>query len=299
MIKMRILVTGDKGFIGTNMKNFLVSKNIEVIGYSRRDGYDVLNINKLREVARGCDLIYHFAAEVKPGESVLTPIHTIETNIKGSLNVLEVCCEYNISLIYPSTCEIYGDSKVPITEDFPLKPPNPYAASKAAIDRICYTYYKCYSVDVKIVRLFNPYGPHQQLNKIIPTFYFQAIKNEPITVFGDGTDTRDYVYIDDIVEGLWLARKLPPGEVVNLATGKATTNLEIAKIIKRLVKSDSPIVFVDYPKTFGRIRNQVGSYEKARKLMGWRPKVSLEEGIKRTIKWLKEVSSVEERSRSS
>ena len=285
---MRVLMTGDTGFVGTNMKKFLSKMNVEVVGYSRRHGFDVLNLDQLCKAAKNCDLIYHFAAEAKPAESVLKPVETIFVNLKGTLNVLEVAKKYEIPVIYPSSCEIYGDSETPITEDHPLNPPNPYAASKAATDRICYTYYKCYGVDVKIVRLFNPYGPYQQLNKIIPKFYMQAVRNEPITVYGNGTDTRDYVYIDDVVRGLWLARKLPPGEAINLATGKATTNLEIAKIIKELTGSKSPIVFVDYPKAFGGIKKQVGSYEKAKRLLGWEPTVDIVEGIKRTIKWLEE-----------
>jgi nucleoside-diphosphate-sugar epimerase len=143
-------------------------------------------------------------------------------------------------------------------------------------------------LDVKIVRLFNPYGPHQQLNKIMPTFYFQAIKNKPITVFGDGSDIRDYVYVKDIVKGLWLARNLPAGEVVNLATGRATTNLEVAKLVKELTGSRSETRFVDYPKAFGGIKAQVGSYEKAKRLMGWEAETPLEKGLKETIDWLKE-----------
>lgn len=160
---------------------------------------------------------------------------------------------------------------------------------KQLLTEFAILYYKCYGSDVKIVRLFNPYGPGQQLNKIIPKFYFQAIKNQPITVYGDGSDTRDYVYIDDIIRGLWMARKLPPGEAINLATGNATTSLEIARLIKELTGSSSEIIFVDYPKAFGGIRNQVGSYEKAYKLIGWKPEVELIDGIKRTIKWLREL----------
>ncbi|MEM3519143.1 MAG: NAD-dependent epimerase/dehydratase family protein [Candidatus Hadarchaeales archaeon] len=287
---MRILVTGDTGFIGSHMKEFLLRKGIEVKGYSRRGGFDVLNRKQLQDAAKGCDFIYHFAAEAKPGPSVLRPVHTIMVNLRGSLNVLEVCKEHGISLVYPSSCEIYGDSKQPITEDHPLFPPNPYAASKAAIDRLCYMYYKCYGVDVKIVRLFNPYGPRQQLNKIIPTFYFSAIKNKPLTVYGDGTDMRDFVYVGDIIRGLWKARKLPPGEAVNIATGKGTTNLEVAKLILKMVKSDAEIRFVDYPKAFGGIRWQIGSNKKARELIGWKPRVKLEDGIKLTIKWLETLS---------
>jgi len=287
---MIALVTGDTGFIGSNMRDFLIEKNVEVIGFSRRRGFDIFNMDQLRKAVKKCDIVYHFAAEAKPGESVLNPVRTVEVNLKGSLNVLEACRETGVPLVYPSSCEIYGDSTVPIKEDFPINPPNPYAASKAAIDRLCYTYYRCYGLDVKIVRLFNPYGPRQQLNKIMPTFYFEAVRNKPITVYGDGSDTRDYVYIEDIVRGLWLARKLSAGEVINLATGEATTNLEVARLIKEIVGSKSEIVFIDYPKAFGGIKNQVGSYEKAERLIGWKPETSLEEGVKKTIDWLSKIA---------
>ena len=287
---MIALVTGDTGFIGSNMRGFLLKKNVEVIGVSRRRGFDIFDMDQLRKTMKKCDLVYHFAAEAKPGESVLNPVHTVEVNIKGSLNVLEACRQNGVPLIYPSSCEIYGDSKIPIKEDFPINPPNPYAASKAAIDRLCYTYYKCYGLDVKILRLFNPYGPHQQLNKIMPTFYFKAVRNKPITVYGDGSDTRDYVYIDDVIKGLWLARRLPAGEVVNLATGKATTNLEVARLIKEITGSKSEIIFVNYPRAFGGIKNQVGSYEKAERLIGWKPETSLREGLKKTIEWLSRIN---------
>jgi len=286
---MIALVTGDTGFIGSNMRELLIEENVEVIGFSRRMGFDIFDMNQLRKAVKKCDIVYHFAAEAKPGESVLNPVHTVEVNLKGSLNVLEACRHSGVPLVYPSSCEIYGDSRIPIKEDFPINPPNPYAASKAAVDRLCYTYYRCYDLDVKILRLFNPYGPRQQLNKIIPTFYFQAVRNKPITVYGDGSDTRDYVYIDDIVRGLWLARKLPAGEVINLATGKATTNLEVAQLIKEIVGSRSEIIFVKYPKAFGGIKNQVGSYEKAERLIGWKPETSLKEGVKKTIEWLSQL----------
>jgi nucleoside-diphosphate-sugar epimerase len=290
---MIALLTGDTGFIGTNMKQFLIKRNVEVIGFSRKKGLDVLNLAQLKKVIKNVDLVFHFAAEAKPAESVLEPLEVIETNLKGSLNVLEACKECNVPLIYPSSCEIYGDDVTPMKEDHPLNPTNPYAASKAAIDRICFMYCRAYNLDVKIIRLFNPYGPHQQLNKIMPTFYFQSIIGEPITVYGDGTDTRDYTYIEDLVEGFWLSKDLPAGEAINLATGKSTTNLEVAKLIKEITGSNSPIIFANYPKLFGGIRNQVGSYEKAEKLIGWKPKFSFREGLTKTIEWLKTVREKE------
>jgi nucleoside-diphosphate-sugar epimerase len=288
--KLIALLTGDTGFIGTNMSKFLHEKNVEVIGFSRRKGFDIFNKAQLRDAARNCDVLYHLAAEAKPGESVLDPVNTIDLNLKGSLNVLEVCRELGVPLVYPSSCEIYGDSQTPIDEDYPINPTNPYAASKAAVDRFCYTYHRCYGLNVKIVRLFNPYGPHQQLNKIVPAFYFQALNERPITVYGAGSDTRDYVYVQDIVRGLWMARNLPAGEAVNLATGEATTNLEVAQLIKELTGSSSEIKFVNYPEAFGGIRHQTGSYEKAKKLMRWEPRTVLREGVRETLAWLGQIN---------
>lgn len=287
---MRILVTGHTGFIGSNMYRFLEKIDaVESMGYSKSTGYDIFDLDQLKKYVKDCDIVYHFAAYAKPGESIINPVKAIDTNLRGCLNVLEACREYNIPLVYPSSCEIYGNSEKPIREDFPINPTNPYAASKAAADRVCYSYFVSYGMDIKIVRLFNPYGPNQQLNKIMPSFYFQAVKNKPLTVFGKGEDTRDYVFVEDIVKGLWDARKLPGGEAINLATGRETTNLEIAGLLLELTGSKSEISFVDYPKMFGNIKNQVGSYEKAREMLGWKPEVSLEEGMKRTIKWLENV----------
>jgi nucleoside-diphosphate-sugar epimerase len=286
-----VLITGDSGFIGINLKALLAEKAIEVRGYSRKKGMDVLHAEQVHQMVKGADLVFHVAADAKPAESVLKPAETIETNLRGSLNVLEACREFNVPLIYPSSCEIYGDSKDPITEDFPLNPPNPYSASKAAIDRICFTYWKSYGLDVKIARFFNPYGPHQQLNKIIPTFYFQAVRNNPITVYGAGYDTRDYTYVSDIVEGLWACRNLKSGEAVNICTGTATTNLQMAKMVIEATSSKSEIRFVPYPEIFGGIKFQVGSGEKARRLLGWSPKVTLADGLPSTIKWLKEAGA--------
>ena len=286
---MRALVTGHTGFIGSNMADFLKREDVEVIGYSSSFGCDIFNLDQLKRFVEKSDLVYHFAAYTKPGESITNPVQAIETNVKGCLNILEACRAHDVPLIYPSSCEIYGNSNKRISEDAPLKPLNPYAASKAAADRICYSYYISYDMDIKIVRFFNPYGLKQQLNKIIPTLYFQAIDNKDLTIFGDGADTRDYVHISDIVRGLWLARDLPLGEVINLATGKATTNLEIANMILKLTNSKSEVTFVEYPKEFGNIKNQVGSFEKAKNLIGWRPEVGLEEGIEKTIKWLETI----------
>jgi nucleoside-diphosphate-sugar epimerase len=284
---MIALITGDDGFIGTNLKALLAGSGVEARGFSRKKGMDVLKPGQVMEVAKGADIVFHVAADARPAESVLKPVETIEANLRGSLNVLEACRRHDIPLVYPSSCEIYGDSRGPITEESPLNPPNPYSASKAAVDRICFTYWKSYGLDVKVARFFNPYGPHQQLSKIIPTFYFQAVRGTPLTVYGAGYDTRDYTYASDIAEGLWECRRLKGGEAVNICTGVATTNLEMAKAVIAAVGSRSEVRFVPYPEVFGGIKNQVGSGEKAKRLLGWAPKVGLGEGLRLTIDWLR------------
>lgn len=289
---MKVLVTGHTGFIGKRMLEFLKGNDEiqDVIGYSKSTGQDILNPEQVKDFVKESYLVLHFAAYAKPAESVKNPADAIKTNVEGCLNFLEACRQHNVPIIYPSSCEIYGDSESPIKEIDEIKPTNPYAASKAAADRLCYSYYKTYGLDVKIVRLFNPYGPGQQLNKIIPIFYFKAVRNEKIPVFGDGNDMRDYVFIEDIINGLWNSRKLNPGTTVNLATGRKTTTLDVAKIIIEMVGSNSDIEFSEYPKEFGGIYKQVGSYEKINKLIGWEPKVIFKEGVKNTINWLENLN---------
>lgn len=284
--EMKVLITGDSGFIGSNLRSYLEKMQVTVVGFSTSSGYDIFNSEQLNNCVKNVDLVYHCAAYAKPGESITYPVKAIDINVKGILSILEACRKHEVPLIYPSSCEIYGNGSAPLTEDAPISPTNPYAASKVAADRICYAYFVSYGMDIKNVRLFNPYGPKQQLNKIIPTMYSQAKKNNDITVFGTGKDTRDYVYISDIVNGLWLAKDLPRGETINLATGQETTNLEMAQKIIQMTNSKSNIMFVDYPKEFGNIKTQVGSFKKAASSIGWSPKVNLTDGLQKTIEWL-------------
>lgn len=289
---MKVLVTGHTGFIGKRMYEFLNNRNDveKVTGYSKSMGQDILNRNQVEEFVRDSDIVYHFAAYAKPAESVKFPEIAIKTNIEGCLNFLEACRKYDVTIVYPSSCEIYGDSDGSIKESDEIKPTNPYASSKAAADRLCYSYHKTYGLDVKIIRLFNPYGPGQQLNKIIPIFYFKAMKNDSLPVFGKGEDSRDYVYIDDIVNGMWLSKNLKSGETINFATGVKTTNLDVAKMVIDITNSNSKIEFSEYPKIFGGIYKQIGSYDKAKELIGWEPKFIFKEGLKNTIQWLEKLN---------
>jgi nucleoside-diphosphate-sugar epimerase len=284
---VKALVTGHTGFLGKNLVPELEKQGTTVIGYSSKEGNDILDASRLWQASRNVDVVYHLAAYAKPAESLQNPGLAVDVNVRGTLNVLEACRKNNFLLVYPSSCEIYGDSMEPIIEQHELNPPNPYAASKAAADRLCYSFARTYKIKVATLRLFNPYGAHQQLNKIIPTFYSQAIGDKPITVYGQGTDTRDYTYINDITRALLMAHKLPSGETVNLCTGNALTNMQVAKMVKEKTQSSSPILTAEYPALFGGIRHQVGSNSKAKQLIGWEPKTKFEDGLDKTINWLK------------
>jgi nucleoside-diphosphate-sugar epimerase len=284
---VKALVTGHTGFLGKNLVPELEKQGTTVIGYSSKEGNDILDASRLWQASRNVDVVYHLAAYAKPAESLQNPGLAVDVNVRGTLNVLEACRKNNFLLVYPSSCEIYGDSMEPIIEQHELNPPNPYAASKAAADRLCYSFARTYKIKVATLRLFNPYGAHQQLNKIIPTFYSQAIGDKPITVYGQGTDTRDYTYINDITRALLMAHRLPSGETVNLCTGNALTNMQVAKMVKEKTQSSSPILTAEYPALFGGIRHQVGSNSKAKQLIGWEPKTKFEDGLDKTINWLK------------
>ncbi len=283
-------MTGHTGFIGSNLCEFLRKEVEDVVVCSRSTGCDLNRRDVALKAVKQVDLVIHLAADARPAESLNTPWETFLVNSQLTVNVALACRDSHIPLVHVSSCEIYGDFEGMITENTRFAPTNPYAASKAAIDRLLYSFYRSYGLDVKIVRLFNPYGPHQQLNKILPIFFKQAKAGRPLTVYGDGKDTRDYVFIDDITRGIWEARKLPAGEAVNLATGIATTNKQLAGMVIRKLRSRSEILLSPYPKLFGGIRFQVGSFAKARDLLGWMPLTTLDEGIERTFKWLETIA---------
>src|SRR5712692_7680449 len=150
----RALVTGDTGFIGKNLVPALKRRRTDVIAFSSGEGNDVLDLKRILQQTKDVNIVYHLAAYAKPAESIQNPMMAIDVNIRGTFNILEACRKNDLNLVYPSTCEIYGDSTSPIEEDHSLNPPNPYAASKAAADRLCYSYAKAYGLRVVMLRIF-------------------------------------------------------------------------------------------------------------------------------------------------
>ena len=314
----KVLVTGADGFIGSHLTEALLSKGAETSIFIKGDSQNTFKKNRLgnldavqdrlSKVIKGnigsedCqqqikendpEIIFHLAAEAYVPFSFDHPLETLKTNLIGTLNVLHAARDLkNVKqIVCTSSSEVYGTAmKDKIDEDHPLNPTSPYAASKAAADRYCYSYWKTYGLPVSIIRPFNTYGPRHTYD-VIPKFIQLALENKPLTIYGDGNQSRDFTYVSDTVEGFLAmgSRKEAIGKAVNFGSGKDYTINETSRLIKELSKSSSEITHEkERPAEVNRL---ICDYGLAKKLFGWEPKVSLEEGIKKNIEWEKQRSA--------
>jgi len=295
---MKCLITGGSGFIGYNIYQWMRRNHHEadIWLYATRYGKDILNLEQLKHDVEGMDVVYHLAALTHVDYSISgSPeerARFIDVNYKGTWNVLEACREKGVKLVYISTSEVYGANMFPgqpMTEDHPLNPDaGTYAVSKAAADHECRVAFEVFGQDVVIVRPFNQFGPHQSMEKLIPRFINLAMAGEPLTIHGSGEQKRDYVYAEDTASALWAAKDLPAGTIINIGTENAYSINEIAELIQRLVPTRFPSLTVHVVKDTPRPNDLAelnGSYQKIKKLCGWKPVVTLEEGIIRCIDW--------------
>lgn len=301
---MNVLVTGANGFIGTNLMQYLQRNepDVDVWAFDLRYGQDILNKEQVYEAVRGMDLVIHLAASTHIDNSIeqdaVGDTITIETNFVGTANLLWACRQHGCKMIFVSTSEVYGTAQPEyltpegrMTEEHPLLPNGAgYAASKAGADLLCYSAWYTFKQDVVRVRPFNQYGPYQACEKMIPKAIALASEGRPIPIYGDGSASRDWVYVQDTCSGIWKARNLPPGEVVNLATGKDYSLNELVEIIRNVAANDpfgaKPIHVTETMDRPGHVMRLCGDYSKAKKLMDWEPETSLEEGIKKTYLWM-------------
>lgn len=313
MSRKRILITGGAGFIGSHLAEDFV-KN----GYSVKilDDFSSGNVNNvlglfnyrnfkmirgnitdkelIRKATLNVDVIFHLAAQIHVDRSIIEPRHTFEVNTLGTLNVLDAALENNIELvIYASTSEVYGSAKyVPMDEDHPLNPASPYAATKAAADRLCFSYYNTYKLPIVVVRCFNTYGPRQKGSgyaAAIPKFLRRALSGLPPVIYGDGKQTRDYMYIKDAVNAYKLVLKSfenVEGKAVNFGTGKETTILELANTILNLCENEVTPIHVA-PRA-GEVKRLCADISLAKKELDFNPKYTIETGLKEFLRWYKE-----------
>ncbi len=309
---MRVLITGAAGFIGSHLCERFLREGHEVIGLDNfltgtPDNiahlfenpnftfikYDVTNFLYIKG---DIDIILHFACPASPVDYMNHPIHTMKVDSVGTLNTLGLAREKGARYIFASTSEVYGNPLVhPQPEDYwgnvnPVGPRSVYDEAKRFSEALTMAYHRQHGLDVRIVRIFNTYGPRMRINdgRVIPNFIYQALKGEPLTVYGDGIQTRSFCYIDDLVEGIYrvAVKEGLGGEVFNLGNPEEFTILELAKKIIEITGSRSGIVFLDRPQDDPDRRRP--DITKARKVLGWEPRVGLDEGLRRTVEWFRE-----------
>jgi nucleoside-diphosphate-sugar epimerase len=310
-----VLVTGADGFMGSHLVDRLVAEGATVSVFVRGNSivgttqYALKNIKHLERIldeiltgdigsqdARHLviqnkpEVIFHLAADAYVPNSFTHPLEVMETNVVGTLNMLHAVKEGRgiRRIVCTSSSEIYGMTLGrAIGEEHPLYPSSPYAASKAAADRYCYAYWNTYRLPVAIIRPFNTYGPRHTYD-VIPKFIDRALRGEVLTVHGTGRQSRDFTYIDDMVEAFLVmgSHRDAPGRAVNFGTGEAITVNYIARKIKELSGSASPIAHTQDRQA--QVPKLLCDYSLARRLFRWKPRVFIDEGLRRNIQWARQ-----------
>lgn len=304
---MRILVTGGAGFIGSCFVRHILKKhkviNLDALTYcgnlenlkdvETNPDYEFVHGNicdkkLVRELVREVDCVVNFAAESHVDNSIKHPEIFIETNVQGTLNLLQACREIGIErFLQVSTDEVYGTLGKTgyFYETTPLAPNSPYSASKASADMLVRAYHETYGMPVLNTRCSNNYGPYQYPEKLIPFFISQLLKGEKVPVYGDGLNVRDWLYVYDHCEAIDVVlEKGKIGEVYNIGGHNEKTNMEITRLIlEAMGKDESSIKFVE--DRLGHDRRYAISNDKITSELGWKPSLTFEEGIKLTIDW--------------
>lgn len=311
---MNILVTGAGGFIGSHLTEFFAKKGYKVrafVRYNSRNFWgwleeseyrdkievytgDVRDYDSVYDAMKGIDVVFHLAALIGIPYSYISPLAYIKTNVEGTYNILQAARERKVSrVVHTSTSEVYGTAQyVPINEKHPYNPQSPYAASKAAADHLALSFYRSFGLPVTIIRPFNTYGPRQSARAVIPTIITQILSGKKVVKLGNLKPTRDLNFVEDTVNGFHMVGFHPNtvGDVFNLGTGKEISIGELAKKIAILIGENVEVMTDEK-----RVRPEKSEVErlcadatKAREIAGWEPRYTLDEGLKMTIKWIRE-----------
>jgi len=309
-----ILVTGVAGFIGSKVAEKLLGNNINVIGIDNLNRYydirlkqwrldnlkknnhfkfyqiDIENINDLRKVFQKDKVkaVINLAARAGVRYSMENPFIYLSTNVVGNLNLLEICREFGIrKYVLASSSSLYAGQKTPFSEDLPVNTPiSPYAASKKSAEIMAYTYHYLYGIDVSILRYFTVYGPAGRPDMSPFRFIKWIIEGSPLIIYGDGTQQRDFTYVDDIAEGTIKALKPLGFEIINLGNNHPYELSEVIKLLEKYIEKNAICKYEEFQKA--DMKSTWADISKARGLLDWQPKITLEEGIKRTVEWMKD-----------
>jgi UDP-glucuronate decarboxylase len=306
---VRILVTGAAGFLGSHLVDRLLKDGHEVLGLDNlftgsKKNLEHLHGNPRFEFMRHditfplyveVDAIYNLASPASPVHYQRDPVQTIKTNVLGAVNMLGLAKRLGIRIFQASTSEVYGDPDVhPQPETYwgrvnPIGPRACYDEGKRAAETLFFDYHRQHGVEIRVARIFNTYGPRMAVSdgRVVSNFIVQALKGKPITIYGEGTQTRSFCYVDDLIEGfvrLFESDQMGP---INLGNPAEFTMLELAKSVMGLTASKSQLVFEDLPIDDPRQRQP--DIALAREKLGWSPTIELQEGLVRTIEYFKDV----------
>lgn len=309
----RVLVTGGGGFIGSHLVERLVQLGAQtraLVRYNSAGSWgwldhsdtrddvevilgDVRDQDSLERAVRGSDVVFHLAALIAIPYSYHAPMSYVRTNVEGTLNVLQSAMRNDVGLVvHTSTSEVYGTAKtIPITENHPLQGQSPYSASKIGADKMVESFFLSFALPVVTLRPFNTYGPRQSARAVIPTIVSQALAESEIRL-GNVEPTRDLNYVADTVGGFIKAAECPRavGQVINLGTSSEISVGDLATTILRMLGTDKPIVTENerLRPAGSEVDRLCADAGKARELLGWEPAHTLEEGLTRTIEWIRE-----------
>ncbi len=305
---MRVVITGAAGFIGSHLSEALLNRGASVVGIDNLLTGDLANIAHLRErnfqvirhdvtnyidVDGPVDYVLHWASPASPIDYLELPIPTLKVGALGTHKALGLAKAKKATFLIASTSEVYGDPlEHPQKESYwgnvnPIGPRGVYDEAKRFAEAMTVAYRRYHGVDTKIVRIFNTYGPRMRVNdgRAVPAFMSQALRNEDVTVFGDGSQTRSFCYVSDLVDGILRLMEAPVNDPVNIGNPQELTIEQIARRIIEMTGSRSRIIYKPLPEDDPKVRQP--DITRARTLLGWEPKVSLEEGLSKTIDYFR------------
>jgi len=307
---LRAVITGGAGFLGSHLCDYLIEKGWDVLCVDNfitgaesnvahllqhpRFRFDRQDVSRHVEVPGEVDAVLHFASPASPPDYLKFPIQTLKVGALGTHNTLGLAMAKKARFMLASTSECYGDPEVnPQPESYwghvnPIGPRGVYDEAKRFAEAITMAYFRYHGVDTHIVRIFNTYGPRMRLNdgRALPNFLYQALAGEPITVYGDGRQTRSFCYVSDLIEGIYRLLESKEHEPVNIGNPQEITILEFAERVRALAGADVPIVFRPLPQDDPKQR--CPDITRARRILNWEPKVNLEEGLRRTYDFFRQ-----------
>jgi dTDP-glucose 4,6-dehydratase len=316
---LRAVITGGAGFLGSHLCDYLIERGWDVLSIDNLVTGSEGNVGHLTkhrqfrmvrhdvsqyiDVAGPVDYVLHFASPASPVDYLKLPIQTLKVGALGTHNSLGLALAKKAKYLLASTSECYGDPQIsPQPESYwghvnPIGPRGVYDEAKRYAEAMVMAYHRFHGVDTHIVRIFNTYGPRMRLNdgRALPNFVYQALTGQPITVYGDGKQTRSFCYVSDLVEGIYRLMNSDEHEPVNIGNPQEITILEFAERIRNLLDSEVPIVFKPLPQDDPKQR--CPDISKAKRLLGWQPTVNLEEGLRLTLDFFRHQVAAEQSAR--